>query len=256
MKKKIILFIAAYVCSVAFITALIYLFTRPVDLKTKSEVLQHFAVASAAIVGGIWASYRFFIQRAYETALEIDLTTTNLPYEGNKFLVLIDTVLKNKGQTRISAKPKKYSKGEALPIYKDAAETLQHSLGLQIRRVSADIPAYAVLDWFESDKLETLDEMPNEINLLNEYEISKNGAIDFWIEPNELYHCAVPLILPRGRYIAKISFLGNRGGFEFWSRIFLLCVEQEPHNDAMQPTANSVAFMHKARRSSRWVRGG
>src|ERR1043165_4276434 len=230
MKKKIIIFIAVSISGAIFIAALIYLFTRPIDLKTKSEVLQNFALALAVIAGGIWASYRFFIQRAYETALEIDPATTNLPYEDNMFLVLIDIILKNKGQTRISARPKKYFKGEALPTHKDAAETLQHSLGLQIRRISAGSPANAVLDWFESDKLQKLDGIPNEINLLSEYEISKNGAVDFWIEPNEVYHCAIPLILPKGRYIAKVSFLGNRGGFEFWSRIFLLCVEQEPHN--------------------------
>jgi hypothetical protein len=234
MKRKIILFLSIYFCVVTFIAALIYLSTRPVDLKTKSEILQNFALTLAVIVGGIWATYRFFIQRAYETALEIDFAMTNLTYENGNFLVLVDMVLKNKGLTRISAKPKKYIKGKAIPVYEDTVETLDHSFALQVRRISTTIPASAVLDWFESDKLEKLDSIPDQINLLNEYDISRNGAVDFWIEPNEVYHRAIPLVLPRGRYLAKASFLGNRGNFEFWSRIFLLSVE-EPAEQIVGP---------------------
>jgi hypothetical protein len=227
MKKRIIIFLAIYIVIMAAICSLIYLFTRPIDLKTKAEVLHTLSLSFAVIIGGLWVSYRFFIQRAYETALEIDLSMTCLPYAHN-FIVFIDTVLKNRGQTRISARPKRYVKGVALPSYMDAEEILYHSLGLHIRRINNAIKGNAVLDWFESKYLEIVEGIPKEINLLNEYDYSKNGAIDFWIEPNEIYHCAIPLILPEGHYIAKVAFIGSRGGFEFWSRIFHLHVHQQP----------------------------
>src|SRR5207245_197721 len=107
MKKQIAMFAGVSVCVLAILAALIYLFTRPTDLKTKSEILQSVALSIAVLIGGLWATYRFFIQRAYETALEIDLSMTCSPYVGSKFLVFVDTILKNRGQTRISARPRR-----------------------------------------------------------------------------------------------------------------------------------------------------
>lgn len=244
MKRKFIVFISVLFVAASITAGLIYLFNRPEDLKTKSEILQSFALTLAGIVGGIWALYKFVKQRVYETALEIDLITQILPYDNNdKFLVWIDAVLKNKGQTKISAKPKKYNmKGKAArPVYNDEVETLYHSFGLQIRQISSNIKTNAVLNWFESDNLEKLENISDEINLLYEYEIRPNairrffhiwmgiGKVVFFIEPNEICHCVIPLVLSKGRYIAKVSFVGTRGADEFWGRIFIINVEQELH---------------------------
>jgi len=226
MKKRITLFAGVSVGALAILAALIYLFTRPTDLKTKSEILQSVALSVAVVIGGLWATYRFFIQRLYETALEIDLSMMCSPYVGSKFLVFVDTVLTNRGQTRISARPRKYLNSKPLPSYMDAKEQLHYSLGLQIKRIEEDIHGNTALDWFESKHLDEVQGIPNEINLLNEYDYSTNGAVDLWIEPNETYHCAIPLILPKGHYVAKVAFIGNRGGFEFWSRIFHLHVAE------------------------------
>lgn len=215
-----------------------YLFYLDIDLKTKSEVVQKFAVATGVVIGGIWAFYRFFIQRAYETALEIDLSVTYVQYINGRFLVLADAVLKNKGLTRISAKPKNYPKELAKPVYSDDAETLFHSGSLQLRRIKMDSVGNKVIDWFESDSLEKIEEFPDEINLLNEYEICKDGGVEFWIEPNEVYHCTIPVIIPKGYYLAKVSFIGNRGNFEFWSRIFQLNVGHESPKNKLEQSPN------------------
>lgn len=226
MKKQIFLFGFLYLTTIFILAAVIYLFSRPIDLKTKAEILQSLALSSAVLIGGLWATYRFFIQRAYETALEIDVCVTSSTYADDRFLVFFDAVLKNRGQTRISARPRRFAQSQLLPSFEDSAETLYYSFGIKIRRIPKNILNNASLDWFESEYLEPVPGVPSEINLLNEYDYSKNGAVDFWIEPNETYHCGIPLILAGGDYVAKLAFLGNRGGWEFWSRIVHFRVEE------------------------------
>lgn len=226
MRKNILFFGVFFAATAAVLAFFVYLFSRNLDLKTKSEILQHVGVAAAALMGGLWASYRFLIQRGYETALQIDFDLSYCAHRNGSHLVFADATLSNKGQTRINAKPKNYVRDEALPTYTDAAEVLYHSCALQLKRIDQHIASNAVLDWFESAYLQQVDGIPKQINLLYEYEVSKNGAIDFWIEPNESYHCSIPLLLTDGDYVAKVYFIGNRGGFEFWSRTFLFRLDE------------------------------
>jgi len=187
-----------------------------------SQMFQHIMIALAVITGGLWAYYQWRIQRAHETALEIDLISTCTAFENALFLVFIDVSLKNVGKRKLGAKAKEYVNGMAHPVYQDEVETLYHSLGLQIRGIKTDIKTNAALYWFNSNDLAPLQNIPDEINLLNDYEISKVGEEDMWIEPGETSHFGCAVILPKGYYLAKVTFVGTRKEIDFWCRLFYI----------------------------------
>jgi hypothetical protein len=71
-----------------------------------------------------------------------------------------------------------------------------------------------------------------EINLATGYyEVERDSkglltkVTDFWMEPGESYSLGVPLILGKGCYLAKVTFIGEaEDDSEFWQRLFLVRV--------------------------------
>src|SRR2546427_8713164 len=53
-----------------------------------SEAVAHWATAVAIASGGMWAYYRFVLQRASQTALDIDLTSTSASYNADSLFVV------------------------------------------------------------------------------------------------------------------------------------------------------------------------
>ena len=107
-----------------------------------SQIIQNIVVSVAAIIGGgggIWAIYRWRKERGHETSLEIDLDSTSTVYGNDLYLVFIDVSLKNAGKVRLIAKKKKYDGKITEPVHKDTMETINHSLGLQLRAIRSDI---------------------------------------------------------------------------------------------------------------------
>ena len=194
------------------------------DYLKISEIFQHFMVGLAVIGGGLWALYQWRMQRAHETALEIDLVSTSTVFGNNLFLVFVDVSLKNVSKRKLGAKAKKYVGGSAEPVYKDTIETIYHSLGLQLRSIKSDIKYSAALDWFTSNGLCTPENIPGEINLLIDYEIGQDEQEQMWIEPGETSHFGCAMILPAGHYLAKVTFIGIRTWTDFWRRLFYIHV--------------------------------
>jgi hypothetical protein len=177
------------------------------DLKIWSEIIQNFAVASAVAVGGIWTLSTFVFQRSHETALKLEMTTTQARCDGVSYLVFFEVALTNLSRRMIEAQAKSYDAGGAKPVYKDLEEQLSHACSLQIRRIKTRIPNETSLDWFE--KAAHLEPVGVEINMISDYEISRTGEIDFWIEPGESYHLGRTIVLPPGNYLAMLTLVGT-----------------------------------------------
>jgi hypothetical protein len=191
-----------------------------------SQIFQNIAVGLAAIiggVGGIWAIYRWLLERGHETSLEIDLDSTCTVYRNDLYLVFIDVSLKNVGKVRVVAKKKKYNGKITEPVYNED-ETINHSLGLQLRAIRSDIDCSAALDWFSSNMLDTPQNIPNEINLFSELEKNEQDKQDeIMMEPGTTNNFGYPFILPAGHYLAKVTFVGKRS-IDFWRRLFYIHV--------------------------------
>jgi hypothetical protein len=130
--------------------------------------------------------------------------------------VFIGVALHNVGKTRIQAKTKRDSSGNA---YSDKAEKLKHACTLQVKSVLVVGKTGASLDWFDSDSLKFVLGL-EELNLLSEYEVpERSNAIEFWMEPGEAYNLGKPVVLGAGIYLAKVTFIGSRNDEDFWTRI-------------------------------------
>jgi len=172
-------------------------------------------VIAAAILGGLWAFFRFLTERTYQAAIEIGIDYTCAPDEA-QYIVFLDIILTNKGHTRVRAK---YERTDGW-AYNDGVERLKHSGSLQVRRILPwKQPNNRHLDWFETTLLEPIPDLP-EINLFVEYEDPlKENKVAFWMEPNESYHLGASIVLPSGVYLAKVTFIGKGGDDNFWSRV-------------------------------------
>src|SRR5437879_11418233 len=90
-------------------------------LKIIAETIQSGVITLGLLVGGCWAFYKYIIQREFETALDIDLTT-NVPKKGEREgVTFIDVVLHNRGRRMVSV-PKRTSNGI---VYSDKFEELK-----------------------------------------------------------------------------------------------------------------------------------
>src|SRR5262249_51122623 len=85
----------------------------------------------------------------------------------------------------------------------------------------------AYINWFKSNHLQRVTNVPDEINLLDEYEKPSSGETDEWLEPGEVRSLGVALTLPPGEYLMKVTFVGNRRDTDFWSRIVHLHVGEK-----------------------------
>jgi len=182
-----------------------------------AQAVQNWATAIAVLVGAVWAYYRFGIKRENETAMGIDLVHTSVPYDAN-YLVVFDVCLENKGAVKLGAKRQRH------PAYEDSADVLAYAVDLLIRPVPPGSTPGSRIGWFagETDKSPRSGDM--ELDLVAEYEI--NGESDFWMEPGESYHVGAVVILSAGRYLAMVTFVGDRSDSEFWRRMFLVQVPE------------------------------
>ena len=192
-----------------------------------AQAVQSWATAIAILVGGAWAYYRFGIKRENETALAIDLAHSSVPYDSN-YLVVFDVCLENKGSVRLGAKRKRHS------AYTDDAEALAYSVNLLLRPVPPSSRPGSRIGGFNSgtDKSPRPDDL--EFDLVAEYEI--DGETDFWMEPDENYHVGATVVLSAGKYLAMVTFVGDRSDSEFWRRMFLVQVPV-PQAAASTPAA-------------------
>jgi hypothetical protein len=203
--------------------------------KTATEIASNFAVVLAALVGGVWAWRRYHLERTNEAALEIGFGYKTSAV-GEDFLVEIDVVLTNKGKTKIEANTRRTDGF----VYSDDVEKLKYSASLQLRRVQPwDPNSNRHLDWFESPLLQPVLGLHPEINLLSDYEDPGTGVVQFWMEPEEIYHVGAVVVLQQGHYIAKATFIGANDG-DFWTRVAAVSV---PSND--DPTPSAVNTTHR-----------
>ncbi len=147
--------------------------------------------------------------------------------KGERFLAFFDVTLNNKSKRRVLARKRKPGQ----PALLDGDECLQHSCSLLLRRVDAGAPLATQIRWFNDPKAKS--PLPTDIvaNLLVEYEYDVEGKEDFWLEPFEVSHLGVGVILEPGVYLAMVTFVGQPSGDkEFWRRQFIV---QIPERDAV-----------------------
>ena len=182
--------------------------------KSWAEPFEHLVVGLASIVGGIWIVLRLWRERAFDTALGIDVRVSP-PFAGAPQLTFLQVTLRNKGKVQLQAKESKP------PAFQDKGETVPHSCTLQLKKLLSSSPDVWI-NWFDRKNFD-----PNfslEVNLLSEFEDTAKGMTDFWMEPGEAYRLGVPLSLPRAVYLGKVTFIGEGSDREFWSRIFVVDV--------------------------------
>jgi len=110
--------------------------------------------------------------------------------------------------------------GKASPIWKNEWGTYYHSCGLQIKELGTTCDGNAFYDWYEASKLSKVENIPEEINLIDDYEVSTNGEVDFWLEPGDTVNLSTAMILHSGHYLAKVNFWGTSDKKDFWCHTF------------------------------------
>lgn len=190
----------------------------------------------ATVVGGAWAFTKFAHERSAETALEMKLDYETAPTTAGLQLVWIKTRLKNVGKVGITAKPRPdlladgktapESHQGALYTYADGEELLGETCCLEIKKLKEKAVAQpALIDWFDDAAFDLPLTNDDEIEVLADYEDPQKGNdVDFWMEPGETYDLSTLVALSPGNYLAKVTFLGNRGPTEFWTRTILVTV--------------------------------
>lgn len=197
--------------------------------KDQIEAVSNIAVIFAAMAGGVWALFRLRRERTDEAAVNLTVSTyAHRLGQKDDYVVAIAVEIANKGKTKVQAKTEKkhgYS-------FDDGVEKLYHPCSLQIKRFSITKPAPPHhVDWFEPSIAEAVPELIPEINLLTEYEDPENhNIVDFWLEPGEVYNLEMPVVLPSGIYLGKVTFVAAGGDCNFWSRVFTFAVPGNPGN--------------------------
>jgi hypothetical protein len=181
------------------------------------EPIEHLTVAAASFTAGIWVLFRFWRERTDEPALGITMTVRS-DRLGSSNLVVATVTLENKGRTRIQAKFLANAGGY---IFDDGEERLRHGGSLRVRKLKEpSASSFGVIDWFAPGFFEEVPGLGSEINLLTEYvDPRKGNRVDFWMEPGESYDLGVPLTLPKGQYLAKVTFIGSASDSDFWSHL-------------------------------------
>jgi hypothetical protein len=175
-----------------------------------SEIVQNLTVAAAAVAGGLWAVYRFVIERQAESVLAIKIRNQS-QLSGGVFRVFVDVGLTNLGRSKLGAN------SGPRPVYQDVDETLRYSCSLQLRRLASARPDTHI-DWYDDKQVQKIAGI-DEIDLATAYEDPKTRRTELWMEPGETTHLDATLILPPGQYLVKVTFLGPRTKEDFWSRV-------------------------------------
>ncbi|HKA01183.1 MAG TPA: hypothetical protein VKE70_31940 [Candidatus Solibacter sp.] len=187
--------------------------------------MKDLGITGGAIVGGLWALRRYWVERTEETALEIGLEYSCIPLSNKSdaggtpmYLVSFDILLSNRGKIKIQAKPGPF--GSGVVAFNDGVEKLASSGSLQLKRFEGWEGGTAPwINWFEDPTLQIVPGL-GEVNMLTEYEDPRRqNAIDFWMEPGEACHLGAMVVLKPGVYFAKFTFIGAGGDDEFWSRL-------------------------------------
>jgi hypothetical protein len=200
-------------------------------LVRRGETLQHVAVVLATLMAAAWSLYLFLAERQSKPHLAIDLQNVqrNIPSSTDRKLIFFDLVLKNEGKRKLQAEEVVTTEN----AYQDAGEVLRYPCALQIRQIAVSmLQSNASLDFFnDTNELQCPSGIPPEIDMLTEYEmiIDKNSDAakpEFWMEPGEEYRLGATVVLPKGAYLVRFHFVGNKSSDEeFWSRITFLQVD-------------------------------
>lgn len=195
------------------------------NLKTITDIIQNIVTTIAAIVAGLWVLNRLKRERTDEAALDMSLATQSSPHSGHvppdNYLVIFTVQLTNKGKTKIEAKTERLTDGS---VFNDGPERLIHSCSLQIRRLQPGLPSMQNLDWFEGGPWVDIFCGNRAVNVLIDYynpnvrDSQGREALEFWMEPGETYRMGVPVMLPPGVYIAKLTFVGADQERNEWDR--------------------------------------
>jgi hypothetical protein len=197
----------------------------------RGETLQHLAVIIATIIAALWSYNLFESERQSMPHLGIEIQSVQqaIPKSDSKKIVFLDLILTNRGKRKLQADEVPTSQ----IAYQDPGEVLQYPCGLQVRQImTAVTQTNAALDFFNNtNELVCPPGIPAEVDLLSEYELlagpqGNTATPQFWMEPGEQYHLGATLILPKGSYLVRAHFVGNkRSDEEFWSRITFLQVD-------------------------------
>jgi hypothetical protein len=198
-----------------------------------SAAAKNFVETLAILVGGSWAFYRFVIRRESKPGLDITLTPRIIPETEERFLAYFEVTLTNKSTCRVLARKRKAGQ----PAFSDRNEVLRHSCSLLLRRVTAGMPVGTQIRWFADADAKSPLSTDIVGNLLDEYEYDIEGKEDFWMEPSEISHLCVGVVLQPGVYLAMVTFVGQPSDDrEFWRRLFIV---QIPERDTL-PSKDST----------------
>jgi len=217
--RKLTFILSGIIAALAVIAAVVFW-----DFLSSGK-LKNFVETLAVLVGGGWAVWRFILRRESKPALEISLTYKTIQETKERFLAYFDVVLTNKSTCRVVARRRK----KDVPAFTDKYEHLQHSCCLILRHIPKEQPAETQIRWFPADE-EAKSPRPDDIvaNLLDEYEDEVIGQKDFFMEPSEIYHLCVGVVLKSGTYLAMVTFLGDHGDEEFWRLLSIVQIPERP----------------------------
>jgi hypothetical protein len=186
-----------------------------------TQIFESWATIIGIFGAGFWALYTFVIKRINKSAIDIDLKTTSFEYDNGRYIVLFESIIKNRGHIKLKAKYKCSPKSPYDPE-DETGEFYNSALDLKIRPFPNNCDLNSIVYWYPCDPTSTL-----ELDLLNLYRDYPNSPSPayFWMEPGEEYQLGIPVILSAGLYLAKITFIGKKK-LEFWSRLFLVNIPQ------------------------------
>jgi hypothetical protein len=197
-------------------------------------------------LGLYFAIHRFGLKRERFTFADLTLNTTVLKSVESLLLVSISVLIKNKGQTRISARRHQdINIKDSDFLYDDRWDRCKHAGTLKIRQVE-DKNQAELFDWYSLKPIKNVrilegdDEYTDgdfeQINYLYDFQDPKiqYKDNDFWLEPNETYEAQIMIWLPPGTYAMKAYFLGKMIKYqeeEYWSstNLFDLRANKESH---------------------------
>ena len=164
-----------------------------------SEILQNLTLSAAAVGAGVWALYRFWVERQNEAALNIHIRKS-IHKATAGCDIFVDVALTNTGKSKVQAHSER-------PAYQDRDETLEFPCSLQVREVIYGGSKAAYCDWYDPSLVGVVNGIPA-IDLATAFENPAEKATEFWIEPGETVHLGAMLVLPPGRYLLKVTFVG------------------------------------------------
>jgi hypothetical protein len=208
--------------------------------QIRGDIWQKLLGGTALLIGAGWALTHFVLKRTNEAALKIDMTGGRPIVDKGRVIFTADVVLENIGGVRIAARRKQFDNEHLLPAYVHPGnERLEYSVSMLIRPLPKAKQS-GTLDWFDFDGRLKPSDLIAEINLIDSYEV-EDKKVNFWMEPSEVYHLPVIQELEPGNYLAMVTFVGDRGEFEFWRRFFVFDVDPPRPKSLLQELGGIVS---------------